>query len=88
MKRKIPKRMCIGCGMMNDKRELVRIVKNKEGDIFYDATGKANGRGAYVCNNIECFDFAIKNKKFEKTFKQSISEDVQQQLRDDILNGK
>ncbi len=80
--------MCIGCGMMNDKRELVRIVKNKEGDIFYDATGKANGRGAYVCNNIECFDLAIKNKKFEKTFKQSISEDVQQQLRDDILNGK
>ena len=57
--------MCIGCGMMNDKRELVRIVKNKEGDIFYDATGKANGRGAYVCNNIECFDLAIKNKSLK-----------------------
>lgn len=87
MKKKIPQRMCIGCGMMNNKKELIRIVKNKEGDIFYDSTSKANGRGAYICDNVECFDLAINNKKFEKTFKQSIPEDIVQKIRNEILNG-
>lgn len=88
MKKKIPQRMCIGCGMMKNKKDLIRIVKNKEEDVFYDSTGKANGRGAYICNNAECFELAIKNKKFEKTFKQSIPEDIVDKLRNEIPHGK
>ena len=51
----LPKRTCVGCGEIKLKKELIRIVKNKEGEIFIDRTGKANGRGAYICDNIECF---------------------------------
>lgn len=87
MKRKVPQRMCIGCGEMKPKRELIRIVKNKEGDIFYDPTGRANGRGAYICKDVECFDAAIKSKKLEKTFDQPISQEIINKLRDEISNG-
>ena len=48
-------RMCIVCRGQSDKKELLRIVKNKNGEIFVDKTGKANGRGAYVCKDKECF---------------------------------
>lgn len=54
------KRMCVGCGEMFDKRELIRVVKSPEGEVSLDLTGKKNGRGAYVCNNPEC---SIKGKK-------------------------
>ena len=66
MARKIPQRMCVGCGEMFNKKELLRVVKNKEGEIFYDPIGKANGRGAYICKNPSCFDLVIKDKKLEK----------------------
>ncbi len=86
MAKKIPQRMCVGCGEMNDKKVLIRIVKNKEGEIFYDPIGKANGRGAYICKDVGCFDAAIKNKKLEKVFKQSIPQEIIDKLRSEILN--
>ena len=86
MKRKIPQRVCIGCQETKDKKQLIRIVRNKEGEVFYDPTGKANGRGAYICKNIDCFNSAIKNKKIEKAFNKSIDETTQNQLRDEIFN--
>ena len=55
MPKKIVNRSCIGCHTVKDKRDLIRIVKDKEGNISIDRTGKANGRGAYLCDNIECF---------------------------------
>ena len=61
--RKIPLRKCIGCNEMKDKRELVRIVRNKEGEISVDLTGKKPGRGAYICKSIECLDKAQKAKR-------------------------
>ena len=63
--KKIPQRKCIACQDRDAKRDLVRIVKNKEGQIFLDKTGKANGRGAYICNCVECLNKAIKTKRFE-----------------------
>ena len=54
------KRMCVGCGQMFDKRELIRVVKSPEGEIGIDLTGKKNGRGAYICNNPECLKKAKK----------------------------
>ena len=53
-KRKIPMRMCVGCREMKPKAELMRVVKPQEGDPAVDRTGKAPGRGAYVCESVEC----------------------------------
>ncbi len=79
--KKIPQRTCIGCREKKDKKDLIRIVKNKEGIITLDRTGKANGRGAYICDNIQCLEKAIKTKALERTFEMSISEDVYNELR-------
>lgn len=59
---KIPMRMCIGCKQMKPKRELLRVVIPKEGDMTMDASGKKNGRGAYVCPNEQCLQAAQRSK--------------------------
>ena len=82
--KKIVIRTCIGCNQKKDKHELLRIVKNKENDICVDETGKKEGRGAYICNNKECLEKAIKTKRLEKSFKMKISEDVYENLRNII----
>lgn len=74
--KKIPMRMCLGCGEMRPKRELIRVVKSKEGDISLDLTGKKSGRGAYICKSVECFEKARKARKFERSFSCMISEDI------------
>ncbi len=79
--KKIPQRTCIGCREKKDKKDLIRIVKNKEGIITLDRTGKANGRGAYICDDIQCLEKAIKTKALERAFEMSISEDVYNELR-------
>lgn len=80
----LPKRTCIGCNEIKLKKELIRIVKNKQGEIYIDRTGKANGRGAYICDNIECLEKAIKTKKLERSFETQISEDIYNELRQTI----
>lgn len=80
----IPQRTCIGCNEIRSKKELIRIVKNKEGQIFIDKTGKANGRGAYICDNIECLEKAIKTKRLERNFETQICEDIYNELRQTI----
>ncbi len=79
-----PQRMCIGCREMKDKRDLIRIVKNKEGQISFDETGKLSGRGAYVCKNQECLGKAIKNKGFERTFKNPLPDEVISRLSEEM----
>ncbi len=74
--KKIPMRMCLGCGQMKPKKELVRVVKSKEGEISLDITGKKQGRGAYICKCRECFDKARKSRKFEKEFLCKIEEEI------------
>lgn len=82
--KKIPQRTCIGCNTQKNKNELIRIVINKEGSIFLDNTGKANGRGAYICNNIECLEKAIKTKRLERSFETTIRNDIYSDLRNEI----
>ena len=82
-KRKTPLRKCTGCGEMKPKQELIRIVKNKEGDISLDLTSKAPGRGAYLCHNVECFTAARKARRFEKAFSTKIPEDVHDKLEEE-----
>lgn len=74
--KKIPMRQCIGCGEMKAKKEMTRVIKNPEGEFLIDATGRMNGRGAYVCVNTECLHKAVKNKGLERSFKTPIPRDV------------
>ena len=74
--RKIPQRQCVGCRTMTDKRELVRIVKTREGEIVLDTTGKKSGRGAYVCRNPECLRKARKSRALERAFETAIPAEV------------
>ena len=83
----IPQRTCIGCNIKKDKKDFIRIVKDNQNNISIDRTGKANGRGAYICDNIECLEKAIKNKKIEKSFKMEIDDCVYDNLRN-IISGK
>lgn len=84
--KKIPQRTCIGCNVQKNKNDLIRIVLNKEGKISIDRTGKANGRGAYICDNIECLEKMIKAKKLEKSFERKISNEIYESLRKEIIN--
>lgn len=74
--KKIPMRMCLGCGEMKPKKELIRVVKSPEGEISLDLTGKKSGRGAYICRDINCLKLARKAKRFEKSFECRISDEV------------
>ena len=84
--KKIPQRTCLGCMQSKNKSELVRIVKQNDGKIFVDKTGKANGRGAYICNNVECLDKAVKSKRLEKNFETKIDNEIYASLRGVIVD--
>lgn len=84
--RKIPQRMCNGCLEKKDKKELIRVVKNKEGEIFIDLTGKKPGRGAYICRNVECLEKAIKAKRLEKNLEVRLDNETYIRLREEITN--
>ena len=81
MKKK-PQRTCIGCNVQKDKNDFVRIVKSKEGNITIDKTGKASGRGAYICHYVDCFNKAKKSKKIEKVFETQLTEDIYNELEE------
>ena len=76
MTKKIPMRQCIGCGEMKSKKEMMRVLKNAEGEISLDTTGKKNGRGAYLCYSRECLQKAIKSKGLERSFQMKIPQEV------------
>jgi predicted RNA-binding protein YlxR (DUF448 family) len=78
-KRKRP-RTCVGCGEESPKRELMRVIRTPEGGVRYDPTGRANGRGAYVCRCIDCVRLARKKKAFSKALKAQVEDDVYDML--------
>ena len=82
--RKLPLRKCTGCGEMKDKREMIRVVKDSNGDVTLDFTGKKSGRGAYVCPTLECLEKAQKSKGLERSFKMGISKEVYESLRNEL----
>ncbi|MCI8514046.1 MAG: YlxR family protein [Lachnospiraceae bacterium] len=83
-KKKIPMRQCTGCGGMKEKKSLIRVLKTDEGEILIDATGKKNGRGAYLCFSSECLEKAIRTKGLERSLKCSVPEEVYEQLREEM----
>ena len=86
--KKVPLRMCTGCGEMFDKRTLVRVVKSPEGEISLDFRGKKPGRGAYVCKNPECLKKARKKKAFERAFQVSIDDGVYANMEEEMKNAE
>ena len=82
----IPQRTCMGCNSKKDKKDLIRIVKNNKNEISIDKTGKQDGRGAYICNNEQCLEKAIKNKRLEKNLGLKISDEIYSNLKN-IING-
>ena len=84
MNRKVPTRKCIGCGELREKKDLVRIVRSKDGEISIDATGKKNGRGAYICKSATCFSKAVKSKGLERSFKMPILQSVYELLEKEM----
>ena len=84
--RKIPMRKCVGCQEMKSKKEMLRILKTAENDFVLDATGRKNGRGAYLCFSKECLEKARKNKGLERSFKQTIPKEVYENLEKELEN--
>ncbi|MBR5542741.1 MAG: YlxR family protein [Oscillospiraceae bacterium] len=79
--KKIPMRQCIGCREMHPKKELMRVVKSKDGEIAVDSVGKLPGRGAYICRGEACLAKAQKTKAIERAFETTISPEVYELLR-------
>ena len=83
--KKIPQRTCVGCREVKSKNTLIRIVKSSDGEISIDTTGKKNGRGAYICKNIQCLELAIKNKRLSKEFEMAIPQEIYDNLRESLV---
>jgi uncharacterized protein len=84
--KKVPQRMCTGCMEMKPKKELIRVVRNKEGEVSLDLTGKKPGRGAYLCRNIQCLEKSFKTKRLERNLETKISEEIHNKLKEEISN--
>ncbi len=83
--KQIEMRRCVVCRQVRHKSELLRVVKTSSGDISFDATGKASGRGAYVCKSPECVQILQKRRNFDKVFKSRISDELYDIVKETVL---
>ncbi len=86
--KKIPMRMCIGCNVMKPKNQLIRVVKNKQDEIFLDKTGKAAGRGAYICADAKCFALMKKGNRLTRAFSSEIDSEIYDSLTKELEDAK
>lgn len=86
MAKKIPMRQCVGCGEMKEKPSLIRIIKDNTGAISLDATGRKNGRGAYVCKNKECLAKLKKKNGLDKAFQMRVDKEIYEQLEKEFAD--
>ena len=87
MQKKIPQRQCMGCRERRSKREMIRVVRSPEGDVSLDFGGKKNGRGAYLCPNMECLKKAIRSKSLDRSLEVTIPEEVYDRLAKEMEAG-
>lgn len=78
--RKIPQRKCVVCEEMFPKKSLLRIVRSPEGDVKLDLSGKASGRGAYLCQKLSCFEQAKQKGSLERALKAKVDDAIYEQL--------
>ena len=86
--KKVPVRMCSGCGQHFPKKELVRVVRSVQGEISVDLTGKKSGRGAYICQSVDCLKKARKAKRLERALECQIPDEVYQRLEEEICRSE
>lgn len=84
--KKIPQRTCMGCNEKKDKTDLIRVVKSSNGEINIDKSGKISGRGAYICDNIQCLEKAVKTKRIERVLETNIENTIYEKLRGVIID--
>ena len=82
----MPQRTCMGCFEKKDKTDLIRIVKNQKEDIYIDTSGKAEGRGLYLCKNIRCLEKLMKNNNIEKKFRIKKPDNIYENIRGVIID--
>jgi len=75
-----PQRTCIACRKIKDKRDLIRVVRTPEGKVVLDLTGKANGRGAYLCRDPHCCDKGLKIERLAQILKATLSSEEMDEL--------
>ena len=80
-KKHIPMRTCVGCRQSKPKRDLIRVVRDPEGKVELDLTGKRSGRGVYICAEEECLEKAVKGRQLERSLETKIGEDVLADLK-------
>ena len=79
--KKVPVRMCVACRQGKPKKELIRIVRNKEGSVGVDLTGKAQGRGAYLCPSVQCLEKAIKSRALQRALECELTEEMASEIK-------
>jgi uncharacterized protein len=82
--RKVSNRTCVACRCSDEKRWFARIVRMPDGHVVVDPTGKANGRGAYLCAKLECFDAARQRRRLDTALKVNLRDDDYDRLRRDF----
>ena len=82
--KKVPVRMCVGCGEKRPKREMLRIVKTPEGEFHVDATGKQNGRGCYICPDMSCMNAMCKGRKLARSYEMTVDQAVYEGLKEEF----
>ncbi len=86
--KKIPLRMCIACRGLKEKRDMLRIVKNAQGEIFIDFSSKAPGRGAYICNDPECVKKLKRQRLINKVFSCEVPAEVYERIEEEYFGKK
>ena len=87
MQKKIPQRQCMGCRERKAKRDMIRVVRGTDGEVSLDFGGKKNGRGAYICPDMECLKNAIRSKALDRSLEVTIPEQVYDRLRKEMEVG-
>ncbi len=82
--KKIPLRQCVGCRESKSKKDLIRVIRTQKGEVALDATGRKNGRGAYICPDTECLRKAVRSKGLERSLKISIPEEIYENLEKEM----
>lgn len=86
--KKIPLRMCVSCRELKDKKSMLRIVKSPSGKVFIDYTGKASGRGAYICDNADCIKKLKKQRLLNKVFSLNVEEETYSAIEEEYFGAK
>ena len=86
--KKIPMRRCLGCNEHKPKNELLRVVRDPEGEVSLDFTGKKSGRGAYICKSVKCLRRAAKAKRLDKSLECNVPEEVYERMEKELSENE